>query len=410
MSSRKFAPRTAIAALLAAMAIVVLSAHLIDYRLRYHDPAFSYYWYWASGYARGNVEIWRDCSYPPPFLAMFVPITWLDPRYGWWTWQVLQIGSLATALMLVLREREGSLDWNLVVIGLSLSLLFPPTLGSLYDAQPTPLLLLLLLLAWINSRHGRPAIAGFCLAAAAMLKLYPAAVGGYFLFRRRWREIVWAALGVAIIVPVTGLHAWYGALFLGAPFYLNSQFWMGNERAVSLLQNACALVDRIGLSPPDRQALGPAVAIALVADVVVVVVAARLSVFADAKAEADGFCFALWLLVLPLLSPVAWSQYSVVALPAYLLAALKLRPAITEGRAWRGLTPSFTVGTAMLLISIFAFIVPAFWGVLRSIHVYFVGMVASYVGAALCLWSLGGSSCRSHQAFPNRLRILRASL
>jgi len=399
MSSRKFAPPAWIAALLAAVAIVVLGARLIDYRFRYHDPAFSYYWYWASGYARGSVEVWRDCSYPPPFLAMFVPITWFDPRYGWWSWQVVQVGSLATALMLVLREREGSLDWDLLVIGLSLSLLFPQTLGSLYDAQPTPLLLLLLILAWINSRRGRPAIAGFCFAAATMLKLYPAAVGGYFLFRRRWREILWAGLGVAIIVPATGLHAWYGALFLGAPFYLDSQFWMGNERAVSLLQNACALIDRIGLSPPDRQALGPAVAITLAADVVVVVVAARLSVLADTTAEADGFCFALWLLVLPLLSPVAWSQYSIVALPVYLLAGLKLRQTIAEERPpGRGPMPSFTVGAAILLISITAFTVPAFWGILRSLHVYFMGMVASYVGAALCLWSFRCSARFPHQA------------
>jgi hypothetical protein len=391
MSSRNFAPRTWFAALFTAVAIVVLGARLFDYRLRYRDPAFSYYWYWASGYARGNLEIWRDCSYPPPFLAMFVPFTWLDPRLSWWAWQALQIAALAAALMLFEREREAPLNWNVVAIGLSLGFVFPQTLGSLYEAQPTPLLLLLLVLAWINSRRGRAPTAGLCLAAAASLKLYPAAVGGYFLFRSRWREILWAAFGVALIIPLTGLRAWYGALFLGAPFYLNSQFWMGNERAVSLLQNACALIDRIGLSPPDRQALGLAVAVALPAALLVVGVGAALTLTCGADAQSDGLCFGLWLIALPLLSPVAWSQYAIVALPVALLVAMGLYQAIDGAWSWTNLAPGFRAGVALLAFAMAGFSLPAFWGTLRSVHLYFFAMVASYVGTALCLYNSRGS-------------------
>jgi len=392
MSSVKFAPRAWFAAPVAALAIAVVGARLFDYHLRYRDPAFSYYWYWASGYARGDLAIWRDCSYPPPFLAMFVPFTWLDPRLSWWIWQTLQIAALAAALMLFIREREESPDWKLLVIGLSLAFVFPQTLGSLYDAQPTPLLLLLLVLGWINSRRGRSPLAGLCLAAAASLKLYPAAVGGYFLFRQRWREILWAAVGVGLIIPLTGLRAWYGALFLGAPFYLNSRFWMGNERAVSLLQNACALIDRVGLSPAERQELGLPTIVALTAALLIVGAAAALTLISGSTTQSDGLCFGLWLILLPLLSPVAWSQYAIVALPVYLVVAIGIYQTTNEFWSWRDSPRLFRTGVALLGFAIAGFTLPAFWGTLRSVHFYFFAMVASYLGTALCLYSSSYSS------------------
>ena len=72
-------------------------------------------------------------------------------------------------------------------------------------AQLTPMLLALLCASWFCARWERPAAAGLWLALAALLKLYPAAAGGYFLFGRRWRALGWTigffAAGVLLTNP-----------------------------------------------------------------------------------------------------------------------------------------------------------------------------------------------------------------
>jgi alpha-1,2-mannosyltransferase len=67
-------------------------------------------------------------------------------------------------------------------------------------AQINPLLTLLLALAWVSDRHGKPLVAGGLVGVAAGLKLFPGFLLLYFLGTRQWKALA-AAAGT-----IVGLH------------------------------------------------------------------------------------------------------------------------------------------------------------------------------------------------------------
>lgn len=333
------------------------------------------------------------CNYTPAFCLVFSPLTLLEPPNAYWIWQALQIGSLALAILLVLGEIAPHAAPSRRAAAVASALLFPHVYGTLYEAQPTPMLLLLVAGAWVCARRDRPAPAALLLSAAALLKLYPAAVGGYFLFRpggagprrRRFasRMLVWCAIFGAIGLLASGAGHWLKFLRYGVPIFDQPEL-LRQERQIAISSSLYSLLGwlRGTSSPPGWYAL----AATAIADLAVIGSGAAIARRARDDAASDGLCLSLWLMAALLLSPLGWAHETVFFLPLYLFAAAYL----VRGEARWGATVVVGLGLAGL-------VVPYFWVVLRHLHGFFLATAISYAGACMLI-QLGSEPLETRDA------------
>jgi hypothetical protein len=155
----------------------------------------------------------------PPLLAYLVqPLIFLPAAQYWW----FGLNVLACAVFTVLaislsRSQMARRYWSLVVLLLAL---FPPLWSTLFLGQVSGFIALLLLLAiWLSSRY--PAGAGFLLALAVHIKLYPALVSLYYLLYRPrpvgWWTVVMGTLILVATVAQYGLRPYLSYLTLSLP-------------------------------------------------------------------------------------------------------------------------------------------------------------------------------------------------
>ncbi len=173
----------------AILAIALVIGHtLYVFRFRYHEMAFDLYYLWTKRFSSG-INPFRalpHCNYPPSFLILLSPLTLLSQQSAYWIWQAIQVAAFFLSVFMMLREIAPLTVLHLTIVLGVLALLLPYIFTStLYESEPSALLLLLLIAAWRLARHERPGWAGFMLALATVLKIYPVFAGGYFLFRRR---------------------------------------------------------------------------------------------------------------------------------------------------------------------------------------------------------------------------------
>ncbi len=387
------------APLLALAAALTLAITMYGNRDRYDGRDFSRYYERALALRTGG-NPWRArprahagaragrefvFAYPPAFFLLMSPLTRLPQKAAYWTWQTVQIVSLAAALWLALSELGPVPDRRFALSMLALAFLFPPVYTSLHWGQPTCLLLLLLIGSWRFSRRGHESWAGLLLAAAALLKMYPAVVGGYFLFRRRWKVVAYGALwglgGAFLLVALYGVSA-------NLDFFSGTRAsveWLGRRRNLSILGNVRALMMRLygGELTPAGWALE--FGLTGLADLATVAAAGMLTLGARTdRAEADGLCWSLWVMAAILLSPIAWSHYLPLLLPMYLFiifGVLRERPG-ADNEAARA---RVAAGLWLVALAAVGFIVPHYWHPARGMRGYLPALVASFIGAALVL-------------------------
>jgi glycosyl transferase family 87 len=384
------------AASLAAIAAASVGDTLYRNRLRYEHADFDLYYHWWLEY-RVGIDPWRPdvipagapsirtiwyCNYAPPFVILLSPLSRIEVQACYWIWLALQIAALATAIVLLLRQLRPPPGAPATVAIVALAMLFPQVHATLYEAQFTFLLLLILSAAWILDRIGRTGLAGLMLAIAALLKIYPAAIGGYFLFRGRFRTLVWAALATVAGVLATGIGRWHEYLFVGVPSF-DTPHWLAQPRAVAIWCNVYAAMRSLqgGVAP---NAFGfAAVGITAVLDLIVVAGAAAVTLKTPREygTEIDGVCFGLWMVVALLISPVTWLHELVLLFPLYLFAAASLA---------KGFSPD-TKSAAMLAIGLAGFVVTYFWVPAREFRMYFILAVLTYIAGCTLANSLGAA-------------------
>jgi hypothetical protein len=76
--------------------------------------------------------------------------------------------------------------------------LYEPTTQEFFYAQTQILILLLLALVMRWLQRGHDAAAGFALALAGLLKIFPLLLIGYLLAIRRWRATVYTVCGLLL--------------------------------------------------------------------------------------------------------------------------------------------------------------------------------------------------------------------
>jgi hypothetical protein len=144
--------------------------------------------------------------YPnPPLLAYLLqPLAMLDHRPAQWVWFGINLVALISfSLMCHKLAPTASVKrfWGVAILCVALA---PPTRLSLQLGQLSILLALLVIAGFAWARRS-PTTAGTLLALAGLIKLYPMFVGGYYLFRRRWRVVIWSVTGTIAIMSVSVL-------------------------------------------------------------------------------------------------------------------------------------------------------------------------------------------------------------
>ena len=124
--------------------------------------------------------------YPPLFAQMLMPIATLDNYdVAVLLWYVINVALLMGTLFSLSRyvpPARAKLLWIAPIV-------FLPFWQALYLGQVTTIMLALLTFAWICMREDRAVIAGMLLALASWIKVFPAILILYFIFKRDWRVL-----------------------------------------------------------------------------------------------------------------------------------------------------------------------------------------------------------------------------
>lgn len=154
--------------------------------------------------------------YPPPSVFAFLP---LAPVGNWLVAFALQsvlnvAAALGVAALVVhtVERRQDRLRPSDRLLIAACCVGSAPVIAALGLGQVDTLVALALASAFLALESGRESIAGSLLGAAALVKLFPAALGVWLLYRRAWR-----ALAAAVATGITGLVA--GAAFFGVDAY-----------------------------------------------------------------------------------------------------------------------------------------------------------------------------------------------
>jgi hypothetical protein len=258
-----------------------------------------------------------------------------------------------------------------MIIMLSIVLVSRPFTGALVWSQIAPMLLALLSVAWFCARRGRPAAAGLCLALAALLKLFPAAAAGYFLFGRNWRALGWTIAFFAAGVLLTNPARWIELATNGLPI----AYRISGHAGLTVLSFVRKSVAHSAVTRTAAERLFAVWGFTALIDLVLLAIAVAASITGRGRADLDGLLFGLWVAFALLMSPLAWEQDILFLLPAYVFGLL------AAGDGFHPLEPAHRValitGSAMLAICVASSLIKA------VPHPGFPVLLGAYVAAAL---------------------------
>jgi glycosyl transferase family 87 len=276
-------------------------------------------------------------------------------------------------VILLARGSDPPLGAAPTIIVLSIVLLSRQFAGQLVYAQVTSMLLVLLSTSWFCARREHPAAAGLCLALAALIKLYPVTVGGFFLFDRRWRTLGWAIGFFAVGVLLTNPAHWIELATQGLPVSYQ-KVALSELTVLAFVRKSVAHFAGTTLASAPLSAV---IAITALIDLALLAVAAAATRISRGRADLDGLLFGLWVALALLMSPLAWIQETLLLIPAYLFGTL----AAWEGFQRRGATRQILLiaGSVILVGCVATALIKALP------HPGFAMLLASFFAAALIL-------------------------
>ncbi|HTV47692.1 MAG TPA: glycosyltransferase family 87 protein [Phycisphaerae bacterium] len=165
-----------------------------------HIDAFDSYMQILPGFLHQHKPYTNDDFPLPPFAMLFIaPFTFLsrpDAQMAWVLIKPLFFIPIFYLCLSMVRRGGGAI--GPVALGLIMIVWFFPVIGDIQEGQMNLLMLLPLTIAlWLaQDQTPRSDIgAGLMLAMAVCIKVTPLAFVAYFVFRRRWRLVVWTLAG-----------------------------------------------------------------------------------------------------------------------------------------------------------------------------------------------------------------------
>ncbi len=311
-------------------------------------------------------------KYPPLLAGLLRPFALLDYPTARDYWRLILLLSLVVAVGVIswsfvrqpfppLAADDGSTEartaWERLMqptlLFVTVVALFRPMVDALNYGQLDPAILLLLALTLVGLRADRPALAGWALALATALKLYPGILILYLVWRREWRAVgnfavavvAWNVLAAALTNLNDTLTYYTQVLQLSG----GSSAWVENQTISGFV--ARLFTDHLRQEEfPQTLLLRWLLLNGLTYATLIVTVgislwAARRVRPGDGMAYALGFCMLVCVSVFAL--PVAWLHYLV----AFLLPlAVALYALACAGREWWATAPRLTLWAVVLLV------------------------------------------------------------
>ena len=253
--------------------------------------------------------------YPPAFAVTLIPLTWVSNDLAVRTWLFLIQAAVLASLLIVYRVIGRPRRAELLVIVAVLTTFFPLA-NTVLAGTMNSLLLVLLTLAWACWQRRRDAASGVLIGAAAIFKLFPAALLPYLAWRRQWKLLAAAAVtglaGLALGLAVTGIdhNIYYFREML--PHLAAGTGYRENQSLAGVAARLC--------DPNTANAGGSAGWCGRLIDWPAVLVLLAIVLRASSRASRSGLEFALAVTALPLISSVTWSfPLVVLILPIVLL-------------------------------------------------------------------------------------------
>jgi len=266
--------------------------------------------------------------YPPAFAVALIPLTWLSNDLAVRVWLFIIQAAVLLSLLIVYRAIGPPGRGELPAIVAVLTTFFPLA-NSVLAGTMNSLLLLLLTVAWACWRTRRDVVSGVLVGAAAIFKLFPAALVPYLAWRRHWKLLAGLAVtglgGIVLGLAVTSVdhNMYYFRQML--PHLAAGTGYRENQSLAGVAARLCdpqTATAGGGAGWCGRAITWPAIAMLLA---IVVSLAAR--------ATRSGLEFAMAITTLPLISSVTWSfPLVVLILPIALLIRQASLGAMSRGQ------------------------------------------------------------------------------
>lgn len=342
----------------------------------------------------------RTYKYPPLTAALLRPLVGVSAST---VGRSFLLGYLAILVLFpVCLLRAFRVPFHKAILAFLVYLNWQPLWETLGDLQIETLTLLLLGLALVADRRGKPGLSGFHLGIAGAFKVYPWILLAFPLVRRRWRTIAGAAVGVLVSLVVAsailpprlnfeyftsvfprlgGTSLSYENLSVAATLGRLGLESGGNEVAPAAMDEL--VLEELGSPSPRRLAAGGSV-----------VVAGLLLFFTWRRLRQAGFgissvpeptALALALCFLLLFMPTSWLSYQTLLALPFVVALLLLPAPSISSAAWWWWGGAAAVGCTINAYSTFYAAYPAMSSLLRSLVPVALGMAL-----LLCLKSARG--------------------
>jgi len=256
-------------------------------------------------------------NHPLPFYLLYRPLARLDFQTGYLVHLWLGLGLYAVGVATLARALipEPRLAWTISALLTAGGLLLGPGVDNLWLGQVGHHLTFALAMTFVLGSAGRPAGAGFFLALAVLLKLYPALLALYYLRRGNWQVVAWMAGTLLALGLISGLTWGFGhyAHFLEWAARTGYRSVLSNQSLMGLLALFFGEEAGPGLKAFNLLALTGASAGLL---------AAGRRWGGDSRTR-QALEFSAWILASTILAPLSWAHHHLVLLlPLLAFAAL----------------------------------------------------------------------------------------
>ncbi|MCL1962307.1 MAG: DUF2029 domain-containing protein [Desulfovibrionaceae bacterium] len=161
-------------------------------------------------YLAENARGWRYV-YPPPFAILLVLLAQMPLWLGALLWYLLTVAAIGASVIMSANllgatplRRKPYLLYGLPLLGLATLLS-----SGILRSQASPFMFFFMIAAFYLHLKNRPAAAGFSLACAALLKVFPIVLIVYFIMRRQWRAVL-ATMAALILLGVALPSLYWG--------------------------------------------------------------------------------------------------------------------------------------------------------------------------------------------------------
>ena len=329
--------------------------------------------------------------YPPAFAVTLIPLTWLSNDLAVRIWLFLIQAAVLASLLIIYRIiGRPSRAELLALVGVITT--FFPLANTVLAGTMNSLLLLLLTAAWAGWQHRHDVASGVLVGAAAVFKLFPAALLPYLAWRRHWKLLAAAALtGLAGIGLGLAVTSWDHNLYYFRDMLPHLAAGTGYRENQSLAGVAARICD-----PTTANAGGSAGWCGRLIDWPAVLVLLAIVWRMTSRVSRSGFEFALAVTALPLISSVTWSfPLVILILPIVLLVRHARSGQMSRGQI-RALLAAWVCFSAAPAIHYLLIVYPLpHWtglldlipqGITRLVgEAYFIGTVIVFTSIAVAL-------------------------